>query len=238
MVCYDTYDVGALLKKGKNAVGIIHGNGYSNQTIGVWSYNKCSFRAPLSVALTLVAEGEGLSFSLDTDERSPVIYNMYRNGTSYDARLEIDGWCEGSFDDSSWKNALTVNAPLGEIIPCTATPISVRDELAPISIERQENFYYCKDSRTGDKVLDNAYTEGGYLYDFGINTAGVCRLRIKGERGQRSAILCHARSRVLVIDRYHRRGIVYNKTYRYFHRQIPPNFKLHLYFITNCAIIQ
>ena len=58
MLCYDEYNVTSLLKKGNNAVGIILGNGFANQTVTEWDFNKCLFRAPLSLALNLTVSCE------------------------------------------------------------------------------------------------------------------------------------------------------------------------------------
>ena len=54
--------------------------------------------------------------------------------------------------------------PRGEKRLCTAEPIDIVNELKPISVTK---------------------TEKGYLYDFGINTAGVCCLCVRGELDQR-----------------------------------------------------
>ncbi len=192
MVCYDEYDVAKYLKIGKNAIGIILGNGYSNQITYKWHYRECSFRAPVSVALKLDASAGSKSFALDSDESfkvhaSPIVFDMYRLGTHYDARLEISDWANADFDDSSWENAKIAPTPLGELIPCYAHPIRTRDEIKPISIEKQENFCYYKTVYDGENV-EATRVDGGYLYDFGINTSGITRLKIKGERGQKITI--------------------------------------------------
>ena len=36
--------------------------------------------------------------------------------------------------------------------------------------------------------MKECYVPDGWLYDFGVNTAGVCRLKIKGECGQKIAV--------------------------------------------------
>lgn len=190
MLCYDEYDITSLLCKGKNAVGIILGNGFMNQTISHWFFNELSFSGPVCVALDLHADGDGESFSLSADESfkvhpSPILYDIYRSGVRYDARLEIDGWCNADFDDSDWDNAKYARAPLGELVPCYAHPILTRAELKPISIERQQNFCYYYTHLYKGEPVEITRVKDGYMYDFGINTSGVCRLKIKGERGQK-----------------------------------------------------
>ena len=200
MVCYDEYDVLPYLKEGKNAIGVILGNGFANQMISKWNFCDAPFRAPITVALNLTAKGNGAEFSLDADESfktypSHIIFDMYRYGTHCDARAAVDGWCEADFDDSKWKNVLLADAPKGDIIKCTAHPVTSRGELTPVSIEKQENFSYYKDAIVNGKDTPETMVESGYLYDFGINTSGVCRLKIKGKRGQK-IILRHGESLV------------------------------------------
>lgn len=189
MLCYDEYDIAPYLKTGKNAIGIILGNGFMNQTTPKWHFSKSSFSGPVSVALDLVARCGEKEFSLSADESfkvhsSPIVYDIYRNGTHYDARLEIDGWNSPDFNDSDWENAKIASTPGGELVPCTAHPIKIREELSPVSIERQGDFCYYKTSYMGEDI-EITRVKDGYLYDFGINTAGVCKLKIKGKRGQK-----------------------------------------------------
>ena len=192
MLCYDEYDLTGLLKKGKNAIGIILGNGFANQTVTSWNFDKASFRAPLCVSLTLEASGEGKKLTVDSDESfkthsSHIIYDMYRYGTHCDARLKIADWCSPDFDDTGWENVMLAKRPDGEIIPCTASPITVRNELKPISITEQNDICYLKTAFRGGENIESTRISG-YLYDFGKSCAGVCKLKIKGKRGQRVTI--------------------------------------------------
>ena len=188
LLCYDTYDVARYLTKGKNAIGVILGNGFANQTVSSWDFDRADFRAPLCVSLELEASGEGESFILTGDESfkthpSHITYDMYRYGTHSDARMMIDGWSTPNFDDYSWQNAMLSDAPKGKITPCTAAPIIKREELTPIKISKQKDVCYLKTALHNGEDIPSTKVSG-YLYDFGKNTAGVCRLRIKGERGQ------------------------------------------------------
>ncbi len=186
LVCYDEYDISEYVQKGKNCIAFILGNGFANQTVDEWDFSKASFRAPLCASLYLKAEKDGAEFILESDESfkthpSPIIYDMYRDGTHYDARLEIDGWNLPCFDDSGWSNTYQADRPKGQIQKCTAHPIKKQYELKPVKIKLQEKFCFFEDYR-------ESYIEKGFMYDFGFNRAGVCRLKIKGKKGQKVII--------------------------------------------------
>ena len=166
---YDVYDVAPYLHEGENVIGIWLGNGFMNPFGGeVWDFQLAEFRGAPRVAIdfTAVIGEEEVSFIADDRFRthpSPVVFDDMRIGETYDARLEIDGWDLPGFDDSDWTPALPAETPRGELRLATAEPIRVMREIKPVSITKQ-----------GD----------AYLYDFGVNTAGLCRLKIRGEQGQ------------------------------------------------------
>ena len=57
---YDKYDITTLLKKGKNTVGVILGNGFMNSLGGyVWDADIAAWRGAPRVALELIAEADG-----------------------------------------------------------------------------------------------------------------------------------------------------------------------------------
>ena len=169
---YDTYDVAPLLKKGKNAIGIILGNGFINSLGGyVWNFDKAPFRDAPKVALELSIAAAGHdTIYIEADESfktlpSPIILDDVRYGEYYDAREQTDDWCSPELDDEGWNSAIIAEAPKGELKLCEAEPIRIIESLKPVKIIK------CK---------------SGYVYDFGKNSAGVCQLRIKGSvSGQR-----------------------------------------------------
>ena len=69
-VCYyDHYDLAGLLKKGKNAIGVILGNGFRNAFGGfVWDFDKASCRGAPIVALCLEARDGQNALELEADE--------------------------------------------------------------------------------------------------------------------------------------------------------------------------
>lgn len=162
---YDEYDITDKLKKGKNVLSFILGNGMINNVGGfIWNFDKANFRSPPKLAFSLNLDGE--ITEADTDVKtypSAILFDDLRAGEYYDARLETDAWKEIDFDDSKWKRALKSNSPSGIKRICAADPIIVEQKISPVKITK------------GD---------GGYIYDFGINTAGIIELKINAESGQ------------------------------------------------------
>lgn len=170
LVYYDRYDITQQLTDGENVIGIMLGNGMQNAFGGyIWDFDKARWRDAPMTAFRLdceLASGERLSVESDEACRvhsSPLLFDELRCGEYYDARLEIPGWCAPGFDDSGWQNALRATPPRGELRICEAEPIVKSDEITAVSITPYQN---------------------GWLYDFGVNTAGVCRLQVEGEAGQ------------------------------------------------------
>ena len=165
-ICYyDEYDLTTALRHGKNALGLLLGNGMMNAVGGsVWDFDKAPWRGSPRVALEFCAQGEGKSLSFSADEQfraaeSPIRFDDLRFGEVYDARNEIAGWDLPDFDDSCWKAAVTVPSPRGVFRKCEAEPIRVLRRVKPVRVTKNEK---------------------GYLYDFGVNSAGVCKLNLRG----------------------------------------------------------
>ena len=195
---YDEYDLKDELNLGKNAIGIILGNGMLNCIGGtVWEMEKVRYRSAPKVALSLEIEYEdGSKEQIVADKTfkthpSPILFDDLRCGEIYDATKEIEDWNSPDFDDNYWANCIPAETPRGEAKLCTAEPIVEIKSLAPVAIEKNKKV-----------ILDDEWVhplikvtvpmpvedKHGYLYDFGENLAGVFTLKIKGVRGQRISI--------------------------------------------------
>lgn len=173
IIYYDSYTVS--LEKGENVLGIWLGNGFQNNPGGyIWDFDKAVFRAAPSFAISVSWEDENRNtVTVESDETfltapSPITFDDYRFGEHYDARLELSGWACPGFDSSDWRPAQSAPRPRGEARLCTAEPIAATRELKPVSV--------------------TAFKDG-YIYDFGENCAGVCRLTVNGSEGQRIELL-------------------------------------------------
>ncbi|MBQ9806423.1 MAG: family 78 glycoside hydrolase catalytic domain [Clostridia bacterium] len=228
LLYYDCYDLTPHLKKGKNVIGILLGNGFRNCYGGyVWHFDEAPCRGPVCVALTLEAQGDGKRFCMEADESfrthpSPILYNDLRMGYCYDSTQAVDGWDSVDFDDSDWAFAEPQKAPLGTPRLCTAEPIRATEELTPVSVTHQDSVCFYHKKYEPSKPEEYTRRNNVYLYDFGKNTAGVTRLKINGKPGQRitvrhgeelvngelhlNNILCYAKD-----DEHNRYGFDYNQ---------------------------
>ena len=174
----DEYEV--TLNAGENVIGLMLGNGFQNNPGGyIWDFDQAAFRSAPKVALSLTISTEnGAQEVLYTDTQfkiapSPIRSDDYRSGEHNDANNEIAGWNKIGFDDTGWANALAAEAPNGELRVADVDPIVQEREIRPVAIIPY-----------GDD----------FIYDFGESNAGVCRLTVNGEKGQKIE-LRHADSR-------------------------------------------
>lgn len=155
------------LQAGENVLALLLGNGFQNNPGGyIWDFDKATFRSAPKFALTICdTDGKTLLVSDTTWKTAPsaILADDYRFGVHYDARQEIPGWNLPGFADTNWAEALLSEVPGGEIRIADVAPVIMEKEITPVSILRSGN---------------------GYIYDFGENNAGVCRLRICGKAGQ------------------------------------------------------
>ncbi len=199
-VCYyDHYSLDGLLKKGKNAIGILLGNGFRNAFGGfVWDFDKAPCRGVPTVALCLEARDGQNTLEIEADETfrthpSPVLFDDERMGCRYDARKEIPGWSAPDFDDSAWAFAMPEKKPRGIAKLCEAEPIAVTDTLSAVQITYHDEMPYCYESMKNDAApLKDAVAKRAYVYDFGVNGAGVTRLTIKNSVPGQKIIIRHA----------------------------------------------
>ncbi len=195
-ICYfDNYDISDKLKKGKNVIGILLGNGFRNPFGGfVWDFEKSKHRGPVITSFAVEIENDGEKIIIEADETvkthsSPITFDDIRMGVRYDAILEINGWNEIGFDASSWENAKSAQKPSGEYKLCNAEPITVTKKLKPVSVTFYESLPFAyKDTSQIAEPIEKTVRPNVYVFDFGVNTAGVSVLKIKGKPGQKITI--------------------------------------------------
>jgi len=172
-VMYNTFDITLLLHKGKNAIGVMLGNGWYNP-MPVKLFQRWNFRSTLTVgkpclkAQLRIGYVDGSTETFLTDQswkagEGPVLKNSVYLGELYDARREQKGWNESDFDDSKWQIPSLEEGPKGQLIARYLPPVRVTRILKPIKMTEPK--------------------PGVYLFDFGQNFAGVPRLKVRGSYG-------------------------------------------------------
>lgn len=165
IVVRDDYDVTHLIKKGKNVLCVLLGNGFVNMNTKSWNFDNSPFRSAPKFELNVFC---GRNIIETTNENflfypSPIIFDDLRAGEHYDARLEQNHILT-SFNLKGFMKPIPVDPPSGEIITLDITPITLRNEI------KAKNIF---------KVRD------GYIFDFGENNSGIVKLKFNGESGQR-----------------------------------------------------
>lgn len=168
LVYYDEYQVE--LTAGENVFGILLGNGFQNNPGGyIWDFDKADFRSTPKFSME-VKKGEDVLFFSDETFKitpSPIRSDDYRFGEIYDANYETDGWNLPGYDDAEWTYALPATPPEGELRLADIDPIVKECEISPVEI------IACED---------------GYIYDFGLSHTGICRITVRGHKGQKIAL--------------------------------------------------
>lgn len=152
---YSAYDVTDMLRQGANAVGATLGRGW--------------YKEPPRLMLQLNIEfSDGTRTGVTTGQEwkrseGPIREDSLYHGEVYDARLEQSGWDAPGFDDSAWLEVQAAPSPAENLSVQTIQPIRVVETLKPNSV-------------TSPK-------EGIWVYDFGQNFSGWCRLKVSGPAG-------------------------------------------------------
>ncbi|MBQ9551531.1 MAG: family 78 glycoside hydrolase catalytic domain [Clostridia bacterium] len=196
IVYFDRYDMTGLIDySGDNTVALLLGNGMQNAPGGrVWEFDSARFRgAPRFAMMLTETDEQGNETRQDIGARfktapSPILFDDLRSGCFYDANLEQAGWNLPGFDDSDWQPVLPAEAPRGERRLCDADPILVRETRKAIEIREA-----AMDPRLNNRSnmrLDTQFKfdilgKTGVMFDFGVNTAGICRLTLDGKKGQK-----------------------------------------------------
>lgn len=167
---YVTHDITQALKEGKNAVGVLLGNGwYNHQSTAVWYFDKAPWRGRPTFCMDIrVKYADGTEGTLSTGKDwktapSPVIFNSIYTAEHYDARLEQTGWNTPNFVDSTWKEVVFHSAPSTNIVAQALHPIRDVESIAPKTIKK--------------------FSDKNYVFDLGRNISGVSKITLRGVAG-------------------------------------------------------
>ncbi len=167
---YQVYDVTGQVRSGKNAIGVVLGDGWYCGYLG-WEGKKSRYGEKLALLFMLK-----LSYANGTEEyicsdkswkcsSGPILKSDIYNGETYDARLEQTGWNCPDFDDTCWSPVFDRNYPFDNIVASVGVPVRITGRLTPVK-----------------RIVTPA---GELVFDLGQNMVGWVRFRLKGKAGSR-----------------------------------------------------
>ena len=168
-IYYNTYDVTSALTANSLCLGIALGNGrlfpmqqHKPYKIPVFGLPKCRINV-------IVEYEDGTTQRLQTDDKGwkvtangPIRANNEYDGEEYDARMEMRGWSEVGFDDSSWLKAERTDIPQAMLRGQMTPGMKVLQEIQPVS------------------VTPNT---GSVIVDMGQNMTGWLKAKVRGQKG-------------------------------------------------------
>jgi alpha-L-rhamnosidase len=169
-VYYRSYDVTSLVRSGDNVFGAILADGWYSGYIG-WGHARDHygknprFRGQLQLEFAdgssaIVASGPNWKAAI-----GPASEADYLMGESYDARAELTGWDAPGYDAGKWE-AVDTGAEMQPVVQWHPGP--------PVRAYAEFK---------AQKITQPA--PGAYVLDLGQNIAGVARLTLEGEPGQK-----------------------------------------------------
>ena len=171
-VLYNTFDVTAYIKQGKNAIGTILGNGrYFNMRQNFKPHKIKTFGYPKMLLQFEIEYVDGTKEIIVSDNTwkittdGPIRSNNDFDGEEYDANKELRGWNTVGYNDRRWQRAELVEAPGGIITAQMNENMKVMNVIKPIAI--------------------NALAADTFIIDMGQNMTGWPSLKAKGEKGDK-----------------------------------------------------
>ncbi len=163
-----TYDVTALLRDGRNAIGAALADGWFRGKVGMgWRTvygQQLALKAKLRVTY---ADGSTQDFATDARWRSipgPYVQADLQDGERYDPARLPKAWNEPGFDAAAWAPVVPRPDTAAKLVPQPDEPVRATEVRA---------------ARARLPVPGDAF-----VYDVGQNIVGVARVRVRGRAGQ------------------------------------------------------
>lgn len=164
---YSCLDVTELLSSGKNAAGLILGDGMFNVPGGRYvyferSYGKCKFLVQLNLTFEDGTKTEIVSDMSWRMAESALTFSCIYGGEDFDGRKKKKGFTEADYtEDTDWVSPVKTDPPKGALTAQNIYPLKVMKIYQPVSIKEIQ--------------------PGVFLYDFGTNLSGWASIRLRAE---------------------------------------------------------
>ena len=170
---YATYDVTEQVRRDKNCLSMMLGNGMYHVGGGRYAKFTGSFGSPKMILHLQLDFADGTTSRIVSNDAwrvapGPITFSCIFGGEDYDARLEQPGWDQPGFDDTAWRAAKVLDGPGGRLVAQSAPPIKVIKTFAPVSV-----------SEPIPRV---------FVYDLGQNFSGWPKVSLQGPTGAKVKI--------------------------------------------------
>jgi alpha-L-rhamnosidase len=199
---YQVYDVTRNIQSGKNALGVILGDGWYKGPL-TWDYKANNFGNKTGLLLQInIMYTDGTSEIIKSgpewkSSTGPILMSEIYDGETYDARLEKDGWDKPGYDDSGWSGTI-VKDYSKDILTATEGPaVRITQTIKPVKEFKTPN--------------------GDLVFDMGQNMVGWVQIKLKGNTGDKIT-LRHAE----VLDK---EGNIYTANLRKAKQKVEYTFK-------------
>ena len=170
-VQYQVYDVTDALQAGANCIAAVLGNGWY---CGGWQHWESELRPiygtqPYLLAQLEIETAAGEKVRIVTDSTwfgrtdGPLRFAGIYEGETYDATQAIPGWDLPHASDEQWQPVTLATPRVGDLVWQRSEPIRVMQDLPPRQITEPR--------------------PGVFVFDFGQNIAGWCRVRLSERPG-------------------------------------------------------
>lgn len=170
---YSTFDVTKFLQKGNNCFGVMLGKGWFTQDTG-WRGAPFTYGNPMLRFQLVVSYSDGTRSVLGSDESwtwksGPVMKTNLYLGELYDARQEVKEWCKAETSCADWDKAILVKENMPpRLVAQPMDPIRTKQVLKAVKMWQDST--------------------GNWIFDFGVNLAGIPHLDIQQPAGTHLSI--------------------------------------------------
>jgi alpha-L-rhamnosidase len=167
---YQVYDVTEQVQTGRNAVGIILGDGWYRGNLA-WNGKRNTYGNKLALLfqLKITYENGNEEYILSDDTwkatTGPILKSDIYNGETYDARLEINGWNKSGYNDRSWSGVTIKDYSKKILVGSEGPVVRITQTIKPVS-----------------KLIT---PKGELVFDLGQNIVGWVQFTLKGEPGNK-----------------------------------------------------
>ena len=169
-LCFQSYDVTAMLAGGRNVVGAVVADGWYRERFGFAGHDRIVYDGPaaLSAQLRILYEDGSIGWVLSDGSWSaswegPVVSSSIYQGEHYDARQEDDAFSDPDAVVAEHAVAVIVPTERGRLVPASAPPIRRIERRAPVAVTTSPS--------------------GRTIVDFGQDLVGVVELDVDAPEG-------------------------------------------------------